>query len=60
MRFPIMPTARTTKDTNKLNSGLPREAISLDRIREHERNSTPGSNSRYINEASKYSLPKKN
>lgn len=55
-----MPIERTIKDINKLNSGLPREAISLDSIREHERNSTPGSNSKNTNEASKYSLPKKN
>ena len=55
-----MPIVRTVKDINKLNSGLPREAISLDRTREHERNSTPGSNRKYTNEASKYSLPKKN
>ena len=44
----------------KLYSGLPREAISLERIREHDRKSTPGSKNRYTKEASKYSLPKKN
>ena len=54
-----MPIERTIKDINKLNSGLPREAISLDSMREHESNSTPGSNSKNTNEASKYSLPKK-